>query len=104
MEMVVPHVPMVMVVPHFTRMVPQFPRSHRCLQELHPTQSVIQDVGSGINFNRKGLQTILVKAMSGELEEIVVAHKDRLARFGYEIIEFVHKHHGVKIAVLKFVW
>ena len=42
----------------------------------------------GLNFKRKGLKTILEYAYRGEIEELVVAHKDRLCRFGFELVEY----------------
>ena len=44
---------------------------------------LVTDIGSGINWKRKGLKTILEQSMSGDIEEIVVAHRDRLCRFSY---------------------
>ena len=51
------------------------------------------------DYRKKGLQTILDKAMRGQLAEVVVAHKDRLVRFGYELIEFVILQNGGKIII-----
>ncbi|NCV80035.1 MAG: IS607 family transposase [Actinobacteria bacterium] len=50
---------------------------------------IIKDIGSGLNFKRKGFQTILDTAIKGNLGEIVVTHKDRLCRFGFELLEAV---------------
>jgi len=69
----------------------------------YPGTELIKDVGSGINFKRKGLNTILERAMSGEQLEIVVAYKDRLARFGYDLIERVINRAGGRIVVLNEV-
>lgn len=66
----------------------------------YPGKELIKDVGSGINFKRKGLNTILERAMSGEQLEVVVAYKDRLARFGYDLIERVITRTGGRIVVL----
>ena len=70
------------------------------LKRRFPDHSIVQDVGSGINFNRKGLQSLLVRAMSNQLQEVVVAHKDRLSRFAFELIEFIFKQNGVNLIVL----
>jgi len=61
---------------------------------------MVQDVGSGINWKRKGLQTILDWCLSGELEEVVVAHKDRLCRFGFELLESIFSKQKVRLVVL----
>jgi predicted site-specific integrase-resolvase len=57
---------------------------------------VITDVASGINFKRKGLQTLLDSCIQRTIGEIVIAHRDRLCMFGYELFElFVEKSGGI---------
>lgn len=46
----------------------------------------IQDLGSGLNYNKKGLQKLLKRILSGEVGRLVVTHKDRLLRFGSELV------------------
>lgn len=71
------------------------------LQEQYPEYEVIKDIGSGINFKRKGLQRLIELAINGELEEVVVTYKDRLCRIGYELIEFIFdKYSKTKINIL----
>jgi predicted site-specific integrase-resolvase len=65
-----------------------------------PTYNLVTDVGSGINWKRKGLTTILDKAMHGDISEVVVAHRDRLCRFAFELLEWIFKRNGVKLVVL----
>jgi len=65
-----------------------------------PTHKLVTDVGSGINWKRKGLKTILDKAMHGDISEVVVAHRDRLCRFAFELLEWIFKRNGVKLLVL----
>jgi len=60
----------------------------------------ISDIGSGINFNRKGLTTILDTALQGTLGEVIVAHRDRLCRFGFDLIKLIIEKQGGKITVL----
>jgi predicted site-specific integrase-resolvase len=43
-------------------------------------------------MNRKGLRKIIDYAIIGEIEEIVVVYKDRLTRYGYELIEYLIKN------------
>jgi putative resolvase len=47
---------------------------------------VIQDLGSGLNYNKRGLRELIKLVLAGSVERIVVSHKDRLLRFGAEII------------------
>ena len=62
---------------------------------------LISDVGSGINFKRKGLSTILDSCLQGTIGEVVVAHRDRLCRFGFELIESIITKAGGKLTVLE---
>ena len=48
---------------------------------------IIEDIGSGINYNKKGLLELLQKVIDHKVEKIVVLYKDRLLRFGYELFE-----------------
>lgn len=66
----------------------------------YPTAKVIEDVGSGLNFQRKGLKTLLEQAISGHRIRLVVAHRDRLASFGHELIEWVIRKTGSELLVL----
>jgi len=60
----------------------------------------LTDVASGINFKRKGLQTILDSCLQGTIGELVIAHRDRLCRFGFELIESIVQKSGGKITVI----
>ena len=57
------------------------------MQKKYPKYEIIEDIGSGINFNRKGLRKIIKLGIEGKINKLVVAYKDRLTRFGYELIE-----------------
>ena len=48
---------------------------------------IITDIGSGINYNKKGLNQLINMITDSEVEKVVVLYKDRLIRFGYELIE-----------------
>jgi predicted site-specific integrase-resolvase len=65
-----------------------------------PDHIVVTDVSSGINWKRKGLKTILDKAMHRDISEVVVAHRDRLCRFAFELLEWILDQNGVKLVVL----
>jgi len=64
-----------------------------------PDHRVITDVASGINWQRKGLKTILESAMQGNCGNVVVAHRDRIARFGFELIEWILRTNGANLVV-----
>ncbi|MBM3199043.1 MAG: IS607 family transposase [Chlamydiae bacterium] len=50
------------------------------------TFEVIQDLGSGMNYRKKGLQKLLDLIMKRQIKRLVLTHKDRLLRFGAELI------------------
>lgn len=62
-------------------------RQRNYMHNKYPNYKIIEDIGSGINFNRKGLRTIIKYAIAGMINTVVVAYKDRLTRFGFELIE-----------------
>lgn len=69
-------------------------------QSKYKKAEIIKDIGSGLNFKRKGLNAILERAMRGERITLVVAHRDRLARFGVDLIERILAESGGKLLVL----
>ena len=70
------------------------------LQRHYPEAEIIKDFGSGINFKRKGLRALLERILRGDKLRIVVAHRDRLARFGGEVIQFLVEQNGGEVVVL----
>jgi len=76
-------------------------RQVKFMQAKYPNAEIVKDIGSGRGYKRKGLKSILGRAMRGDKLEIMVAHKDRLARFGFELIEWIVQQSGGKIVVLK---
>lgn len=64
-------------------------RQRELLSNAYPSHEVVEDIGSGINFHRRGLVAILERAVRGELEEVVVAHRDCLCRIAFELVETV---------------
>ena len=75
-------------------------RQIQSLREAFPDHELISDIGSGLNFKRKGLTALLEAVCRGEVREVVVAHRDRLARFGFDLIKWLIEHHGGKLVVL----
>lgn len=76
-------------------------RQVEVLQNTYPSYELITDIGSGVNLNRKGLRKIIDMSIRGEIDEIVVVHKDRLCRFGYELIEdLIKKYSNGKITII----
>ena len=71
------------------------------MKEKYPKHEIISEIGSGLNMNRKGLQKIIDMGIKGEINELVITYKDRLARFGYEMIEnIIEKYSSGKVTVI----
>lgn len=76
-------------------------RQKNYMMKKYPNHYLIEDIGSGINFNRRGLRKIIKLAIGGKIEEVVIAYKDRLTRFGFELIEdLIKEYSNGKILVL----
>lgn len=73
------------------------------LKLKYPNHNVICDIGSGLNYKRKGFKTILDACLSGTIGQVVVTHKDRLCRFGFDMVEYLIKSSGGEILVLNNV-
>jgi len=70
------------------------------LRERFPEFEVVKDIGSGLSCKRRGLQALLESIVRGEVEELVVTHRDRLARFGVEFWEQLLSLRDGKLVVL----
>jgi putative resolvase len=55
-------------------------------QAKKPVDLIISDLGSGLNYKKAGFRRLLLLILQGEVKELVLTHKDRLLRFGSEII------------------
>ena len=70
------------------------------LSSTYDTFDIITDIGSGINYKKPGLMKLIEKINKKEVDLIVVLYKDRLVRFGFELIEYFAALNNVKIEVL----
>ncbi len=61
---------------------------------------IISDLGSGINYNKKGLKTLINAIIDGEVGRLVITHKDRLLRFGAELIFAICEAKEVEIVII----
>ena len=66
-----------------------------------PMDLVISDLGSGLNYKKAGFKRLLLLILQGKVKELILTHKDRLLRFGSEIIFQICQFMGVKITILK---
>lgn len=61
---------------------------------------IITDIGSGINYNNKGLKELIQRITQNKVEKIVVLYKDRLLRFGFELVEYIASLHDCNIEII----
>jgi putative resolvase len=61
---------------------------------------VIDDLDSGLNYNKKGLRQLIKRICSGSIERIVLTHKDRLMRFGAELVFSLCEQFGTEVIVI----
>ncbi|GLV54093.1 hypothetical protein KDH_09420 [Dictyobacter sp. S3.2.2.5] len=60
----------------------------------------IEEIGGGLNFQRKKFLTVVDDIVAGEIGSLVIAHKDRLVRFGFPLIEHLCVMHQCDLIVL----
>lgn len=60
----------------------------------YPNHIMIEDIGSGMNLNKRGIRKIIKLAIEGRINELVVAYKDRLTRIGFELIDDLIKDYS----------
>jgi predicted site-specific integrase-resolvase len=66
----------------------------------YPDYTVLKDVGSGLNYRRKQLLFLLDECLQGRVGKVVVAYRDRLCRFGFELLEWFFAKNNVELVVL----
>jgi putative resolvase len=64
------------------------------------TYEVITDVGSGLDYHKRGLRILINKTCSGEIGRLVISHKDRLLRFGSELVFSLCEHFGTEVVIV----
>ena len=64
------------------------------------TFEVVSDLGSGVNYNKKGLKRLLDEIISGQIGRLVITHKDRLLRFGAELVFAICEAKNVEVVIL----
>jgi predicted site-specific integrase-resolvase len=64
------------------------------------TFEIISDLGSGMNYHKKGLKRLLNEILSERIGRLVIAHKDRLLRFGAELIFAICEAKNVEVVIL----
>jgi putative resolvase len=60
----------------------------------------IQDLGSGLNYNKKGLKKLLSRILKGDVGRLVLTHKDRLLRFGAELVFAICEEMETEVVII----
>lgn len=64
------------------------------------TYEVLQDLGSGLNYHKKGLKKLIKGICSGIVGRLIITHKDRLMRFGAELIFSICESFGTEVVII----
>lgn len=70
------------------------------IESKYSSYEIITDIGSGINYKKPGLKKLIELVNKKQVDIIVVLYKDRLLRFGFELVEYFSKINNVSIEVL----
>lgn len=71
-----------------------------CKAEKWSNIDPIRDLGSGLNYKKKGLQRLIALILDDRVERLVITHKDRLLRFGSELIFTLCEQSGTQVVIL----
>ena len=69
-------------------------RQSMFLQHRYPSYTLIEDIGSGINYKRPGFRAILEQLFKGNIKTVMVAHSDRFSRFGFDFFQWLFSQFG----------
>jgi len=64
------------------------------------TYEIVQDLGSGLNFQKRGLKKLIQNICSGKIDRLVLTHKDRLLRFGSELVFSLCEQFGIEVVIM----
>lgn len=78
----------------------QYNLMEQYLLSLGKPFKIIKSIGSGINYNNPALELLISEITLGNVNKVFVLYKDRLVRFGFELIKLIAKQHNVEIEVI----
>ena len=84
-------------------LVRQVTRLKRYCRKQSQGYLIIDDLGSGMNYKKRGLRKLLKLIFTGSVSKLVLTHKDRLLRFGYELILRICEFFGTRVEVIEAV-
>lgn len=70
------------------------------MERLFPNREVITDIASGVNFDRQGLNRLIERIVTNQVESVAISYKDRLARIGFDLIEQICRLFDCSIIVV----
>ena len=76
-------------------------RQSSWLQKRYPRYRLVTDIGSGINYARPGFKAILEALFKGNIKQVVVAHKDRFSRFGFDFFTWMFSQFGAELVTVE---
>lgn|SRR5574343_85848 len=72
-----------------------------CISKGIELDEQYEDIKSGMNFvDRTNFNILIERVIKGDIELIIIENKDRLVRFGFELLEQIFKYYGTKILVI----
>jgi predicted site-specific integrase-resolvase len=71
-----------------------------CHHQHIPVDEWIMEIGGGMNFKRKHFLRLVDQILAGEVERVVLAHQDRLARFAYSLLVHLCSTHHCQLVVM----
>lgn len=71
-----------------------------CKQQSIKVDEWMSDIGSGLNYKRKNFLRLMEMIELGQVRRLIIAHRDRLVRFGYEYFEAFAQHHHTELVVI----
>lgn len=74
--------------------------SDYCKQMLLEKATFVSEIGGGLNFKRKRFLNLVDRIVAGQVSDLVIAHKDRLARFGFDLLQHLCQKHGTRLHVI----
>ncbi|WP_434475049.1 IS607 family transposase, partial [Limnospira platensis] len=75
-------------------------RQVAALSNLYPEAEVVSEIGGGLNFKGKKMLALLGQVLSGDVGMVVVAHPDRLARWGFDLFRWLCEQNRCSLMVL----
>ena len=75
-------------------------RQIKHLLKHYPEYTLVTDIGSGINFKRRGFQTILEQLFKRDIREVVVTYPDRFSRLGFDLFQWIFEQFGAKLTFI----